>query len=90
MDGSAPDLRGQLAGLLNGTVNLIQFQRWIGLNGLAIELHGSDEDVELLNAVDIRLAEFTSDYIDADELLEALLTDPLVQKELLTLPGAVA
>jgi hypothetical protein len=90
LDGSLPDLRGQLAGLLSGTISLVQFQRWIGLNSLAIELHGSDEDVELLNVVDIRLAEYTSDYIDAAELLDALQTDPLVQQELLIRSGAVA
>lgn len=76
MDGSVPDLRGQLAGFLSGTVNLIQFQRWIGLNSLAIELHGSDDDLELLNLIDVRLAEYTSDYIDAAELMNALQTDP--------------
>ena len=69
MDGSAPDLRGQLAALLSGTVNLVQFQRWIGLNSLAVELHGSDDDLELLNAIEVRLAGYTSDYIDAAELL---------------------
>jgi hypothetical protein len=29
-----------------------------------------------------RLAEYTSDYIDASELLDAVRTDPLVQQEL--------
>ncbi len=90
MDGSVPDLRGQLAGLLSGAVNLIQFQRWVGMNGLAIELHGSDEEIELLNLVDVRLAEYTSDYIDASELLDALRTDPLVQLELAVHRTAVA
>lgn len=90
MDGSVPDLRRQLAGLLSGTINLIQFQRWIGLNSVAIELHGSDEDIELLNLVDIRIAEYTSDYIDASELLDALRTDPLVQQELAAYRAAVA
>ncbi|MGH2616576.1 MAG: hypothetical protein ACRDJC_15150 [Thermomicrobiales bacterium] len=90
MDGSVPDLRGQLAGLLSGTVNLVQFQRWVGLNSLAIELYGSDEDVELLSLIDNRLAEYTGDYIDAADLLDALRTDPLVQKELLARSSAVA
>ncbi len=90
MDGSIPDLRGQLAGLFSGTVDLVQFQRWIGLNNLAIELLGSDEDLELLNVIDIRLAEYTSDYLDAAELLDALQTDPLVQKELAARRTAVA
>jgi hypothetical protein len=89
LDDSVPDLRGQLAGLLGGTVNLAQFQRWIGLNSLAIELNGSDEDLELLNVIDVRLAEYTSDYLDASELLGALQTDPLVQKELLARSSAV-
>jgi hypothetical protein len=90
LDGSVPDLRGQLAGLLSGTVNLVQFQRWVGLNSLAIELHGSGEDIELLNLVDVRLAEYTSDYIDAAELLGALRCDPLVQEELAAYRAAVA
>lgn len=90
MDGSVPDLPGQLAGLLGGTVNLVQFQRWVGLNSLAIELDGSDEDVELLNLVAALLDEYTGDYIDAAELIEALQTDPLVQKELAARRIAVA
>ena len=90
MDGSVPDLRGQLAALLLGTVNLVQFQRWVGLNSLAVELFGSDEDMELLNVIDVRLAEYTSDYIDAAELMDALRTDPLVQNELAARRIAVA
>jgi hypothetical protein len=90
LDGSAPDLRGQLAGLLSGTVKLAQFQRWVGVNSLALELHGSDEDIGLLNLVDIRLAEYTSDYIDATEFLDALRTDPLVQQGLAAYGVAVA
>jgi hypothetical protein len=90
LDGSVPNLRGQLADHLSGTVSLLQFQRWVGLNSLPIELHGSDEDVALLNAVDVRLAEYTSDYIDAAELLDALQTDPLVRQELQTHRTTVA
>ncbi len=90
MDGSVPDLREQLAGVLSGTVNLVPFQRWIGLNSVAIELRGSYEDLNILNLVANLLDEYTSDYIDASELLDALRTDPLVQKELLTRRIAVA
>jgi hypothetical protein len=82
LEGSVPDLRGQLAGLLSGTVTLVQFQRWIGLNSLGIELHGSAEDVELLNVVDIRLAEYTSNYIGAGVLVQALRDDHHVRAEL--------
>lgn len=90
MDGSVPDLRGQLAGLLGGAVNLVQFQRWIGLNSLAIELNGSDADVELLNLVAGLLDEYTGDYIDAADLLDALRSDPLVRQALQQRPTAVA
>lgn len=90
MDGSVPDLRRQLAALFRGTVRLVQFQRWVGLNGLAIERHGRDEDLELLNVIDVRRAEYTSDYIDATDLLDALQTDPLVQQELAARGAAVA
>ncbi len=81
MDGSIPDLRRQLAALLTGTVTLVQFQRWIGLNSLAFELHGSDDDLELLNLIEVRLAEYTSDYIDAAELVDALQTDPSYRRD---------
>jgi hypothetical protein len=89
LDGSVPDLRRQLAGLFSGTVNLVHFQRWVGLNSLPIELHGSDEDLELLNVIEVRLAEYTSDSIAA-ELLAALQTDPVVQQGLATRRIAVA
>lgn len=90
MDGSVPNLRGQLAGLFSGTVSLLQFQRWVGLNSLPIELYGSDEDLELLNVVAVRLAEYTSDYIDASELLDALRIEPIIQQQLETYGAAVA
>jgi hypothetical protein len=82
LDGSVPDLRRQLAGLLDGTVSLVQFQRWLGLNDVAIELYGSDEDVDLMHEVAGLLDEYTGDYIDATEVMEALRADPLVQAEL--------
>jgi hypothetical protein len=90
LDGSVPDLRGHLAGLLSGTVNPVQFQRWVGLNSLAIEIHGSDVDIDLLNLVDVRLAEYTSGYIDASQLLDALRNHPLVQHKLTAHRAAVA
>ena len=82
MDGSVPDLRRQLAGPQDGTINLGQFQRWLGLNELAIELHGSDEDVDLMDEVAGLLDEYTGHHIDAAEVMEALRTDPLDQAEL--------
>jgi hypothetical protein len=90
LDGSVPDLPGQLAALLAGTVNLVQFQRWVGVNSLAIELYGSDEQLELLNLVAGLLDEYTGGHIDAAELMDALQTDPLVQQELAARRIAVA
>ena len=90
MDVSVPDLRRQIAGLLAGVIDLGEFQRWFWTNYTAIEQQGSDEDVDLLLLVLNRLAEYTSDYIDALELLDALRTDPFVQKELAIRGAAVA
>jgi len=90
LDGSLPDLRGQLAGLLGGVIPLDHFLEWYWTNGDAIEFDGSDEDVELLNLVAGLLDEYTGDYIDAAEFLDALQTDPLVQHELQIHRTAVA
>jgi hypothetical protein len=90
MDGSLPDLRRHLAGLLAGLIDLAEFQRWFWTNYTAIEQQGSDQDVDLLLLVLNRLAEYTSDYIDASELLDALRTDPLVQDALAASRSAVA
>lgn len=90
MDASVPDIRRHLAGLLAGVIDLVEFQHWFWANYSAIEQHGSDEDVDLLLRVLNRLSEYTSDYIDASELLAALRTDPLVQQELATHRIAVA
>jgi hypothetical protein len=90
MDASVPDLRRHLAGLLAGLIDLGEFQRWYWTNYTAIEQQGSDEDVDLLLLVLNRLAEYTSDYIDAGELLDALRTDPEVQEALATNRIAVA
>lgn len=82
MDGSVPDLRRQIAGLLAAVIDLGEFQRWYWTNYTAIEQEGSDEDVDLLLDVFLLLAEYTSDYIDAAGLLDALRADPRVQQEL--------
>ncbi len=90
MDASVPDIRQHLAGLLAGVIGLVEFQHWFWANYTAIEQHGSDEDIDLLLLVLNRLSEYTSDYIDATELLDALRTDPLVQKALSAYRTAVA
>jgi hypothetical protein len=90
MDGSVPNLRRHLAGLLTGVIDLGEFQRWYWTNYTAIEQHGSDEDVDLLLLVLNRLSEYTSDYIDASQLLDALRTDPQVQAALSADRAAVA
>jgi hypothetical protein len=90
LDTSLPNLRGQLAALLEGVIGLDQFQAWYWANFNAIEQYGSDEDVELLNLVMNRFAEYTSGYIDTSQLLDALRTDPLVQHALQPRRTAVA
>lgn len=55
-----------------------------------MELRGSDADVELLNLVFLLYAEYTSDDIDAAAFVDALRTDPFVEKELPALRPAVA
>lgn len=90
MDGSLPDLRGQLAALLGGITSFDQFLTWYWANADAIEFEGSDDDVELLNLVAGLMDEYTGDYIDAAEFVDALRTDPLVEKELAAHRTAVA
>jgi hypothetical protein len=90
LDGSLPDLRAQLAGLLGGVIPFDRFLEWYWANADAIEFDGSDEDVELLNLVAGLLDEYTGDYIDASEVVDALRTDPLVEKELAAHRAAVA
>lgn len=90
LDGSLPDLRGQLAALIGGVIPLERFLDWYFANSDSIEFAGSDDDVDLLNLVFLLYAEYTSDYIDASELIDALRTDPLVQKELAAYRAAAA
>jgi hypothetical protein len=90
LDGSPPNLRGQLAGFLAGVIGLDEFYRWSWDNSGAIEEYGRDEDVALLNLVLHRFAEYTGGHIDASELVDALRTDPLVRQALQTQRTAVA
>jgi hypothetical protein len=90
LDGSFPDLRGQLAALASGALSLGQFMDWYFANADTIEFEGSDEEVEILNLVFLLYAEYTSDYIGASDFVDGLLTDPLVQKALAEHKVAVA
>jgi hypothetical protein len=89
LDGSLPDLRGRLADLIDGVIPLDRFLDWYFANSDAIEFEGSDDDVDLLNRVFHVHAEYTSDYINASEFVDALATDPLVQNELAAYRAAV-
>lgn len=84
MPGSVPDLRAQIEALVDGSISLDQFMAWYWANHDTIEFEGSDEDVALLNRVFHVYAEYTSDYIDAAQLVDALRADPLVVRELAT------
>ena len=75
MDRSLPDLRGQLEALIDGVIPLDRFLDWYFANWNTIEFEGSDEDVDLLNGVFIRYAEYATDYIDSSEFIDALRED---------------
>lgn len=90
MDGPLPDLRGQIAALVNGTIPLNRFMDWYFANSNTIEFEGRDEDVALLNRVFHVYAEYTSGYIDAAQFVDALRTDPLVEEERAARRTAVA
>jgi hypothetical protein len=75
MAGSIPDLRGQIAAVVSGTIPLDRFLDWYFANLNTIEVEGSDEDVDLMNGVFNRYAEYTSDYIDETQLIDALRVD---------------
>ena len=83
-------LRRHLAGLLSGVIGLGAFQCWFWTNSIALGQQGRDEDIALLRLVGNRCSEYTSDSIDAAELLDAVQTDSLVAKELLARRSAVA
>jgi hypothetical protein len=72
MAGSSPDIRLQVAALLDGTIDLDQFQRWFASAEMAIEVHGSDADVDLANRVFDLLAQYTGDHISESVVLRAL------------------
>jgi hypothetical protein len=76
--------------LVDGVISLDRFLEWYFANSDAIEFGGSDEDVALLNRVFHVYAEYTSGYIDASQFVDALRSDPLVQKELAAHRIAVA
>lgn len=82
MAGSVPDLRGQIEALVGGAISLDQFTDWYWANHDTIEFDGSDEEVDLLNGVFLSYAEYTSNYIDASQLIEALRKDLLEYDEL--------
>jgi hypothetical protein len=82
MAGSIPDLRGQIAALVSGTISLDRFMDWYFANWNTIEFEGSDDDVNLMSVVFLRYAEYTSDYINSSQLLDALSTDSLAESGL--------
>jgi hypothetical protein len=76
--------------LIVGGIPLNRFLEWYFANSDTIEFEGSDDDVALLNRVFHIYAEYTSDYIDAAQVVDALRADPLVEKEIAAHRIAVA
>lgn len=71
----APDLVGQIGGVLNQCIGVDQFWRWFVAAMPTIEDHGDDAVVDLAWRVEHRFAEYTSGYIDAERLTDALRRD---------------
>jgi hypothetical protein len=72
LDMSVPDLRRQLDALLADTIDLNQFERWLIMSEIDIEQCGSEQDVDLLDAVMLLHAELTGDHISASHFVAAL------------------
>lgn len=72
MSGAVPDVRRETAALLEGSIDLNYLQEWFGRSAAAIELYGSDADVDLQGHVMLLLAEYTGNHISALQLLDAL------------------
>ena len=90
MDGSLPDLRGRLVALNAEEIALDQHLDCYWFNHDTSECDGSDEEVELPNLVAGLLDEYTGDHIGAAEVVAALRSDPLVEKDLSAHGAAVA
>lgn len=75
MEGSVPNLRLHITALLEGIISLDAFQRWFAAAEAAIEIYGSDADVDLASTVFNRLAEYTGEHISAQLLLNVLQED---------------
>jgi hypothetical protein len=72
MAGSSSDIFLHVAGLLDGDIDLIQFQRWFAAAAMRIERDGTDAEVDFSNRVENLLAELTGDHISAGQFLDAL------------------
>ena len=81
MDGCVSNLRLQVAALLDGMIGLVPFQEWLARAKSDIELRGSDAEVDLLDRVVNRLAEYTGGHITTDELFQVLRSDCLAYRE---------
>lgn len=69
---ASPDLLGHLGSLLNGSMSVAQFWRWLAAANDAIEASGSDAEVELVRVLDLRIAEYSSGRICEERLLQAI------------------
>lgn len=81
MPGAVPDVRRQIAALLDGMIDLDQFQDWFIQSETAIEQRGTDEELDLSDRVMLLLAEYTGGHIQESRLLDALGAGVLVTSE---------
>lgn len=69
---SADSVRAHIAALLNGQVSLDDFEDWIVASSWNV-LQNVDPDVrQLVGAIELRLAEHSSDHLDEADLLNEL------------------
>lgn len=82
------DLPVQLGMVLDKSISVRAFRQWFVNSQWDIELEGADDTVDLMNLIELRLAELTSGYLSEDLLLETLRAD-LVQYSDMPAPGSV-
>jgi hypothetical protein len=66
-------IRSQIAGYIEGAISLDSFQKWFIPIAWEIEQAGvSSDEVELVNNIELLLAEYTSEHLTEDELRDEL------------------
>jgi hypothetical protein len=74
-------IRSQIAGYIEGAISLDTFQKWFIPIAWEIEQSGvSIDEVDLVNNIELMLAEYTSEHLTEDELRDELC--PLLRQQI--------